>query len=146
MDALELLKQDHQKVKELFKKAESLDGNELQRVCEQIKTELEMHADIEETIFYPAMEKYDELKEMVAESREEHQEIKTLLQEMSSDKDDLDLKLEELMEVVEHHAEDEEEGQMFPRIRTLVDTGELGKIGEQLHAAKTATQVQRKAS
>jgi Hemerythrin HHE cation binding domain len=146
MDALELLKQDHQKVKELFEKSESLDGKELQRVCEQIKTELEMHASIEETIFYPAMERYDALKEMVAESREEHQEIKTLLEEMSSDQDDLDLKLEELMDIVEHHAEDEEEGQMFPQIRTLVDAGELAKLGEQLHAAKNETRAHRKAS
>jgi hypothetical protein len=146
MDALELLKQDHQKVKELFEKTESLEGSELKRVSEQIKTELEMHAHIEETIFYPAMEKYDELKEMVAESREEHQEIKTLLQEMSSGEDDLDLKLEELMEVVEHHAEDEEEGQMFPQIRTLVAASELARIGEQLQSAKTGKQAQRKAS
>jgi iron-sulfur cluster repair protein YtfE (RIC family) len=83
MDALELLKQDHQKVKDLFQQAEDAEGDDLEKICEQIKTELEMHAHIEETIFYPAMEKYDDLKEMVQESREEHQEIKTLLAEMA---------------------------------------------------------------
>lgn len=145
MDALELLKEDHQKVKHLFEQAENAEGDDLEKICEQIKTELEMHAHIEEAIFYPAMEKYDELKEMVQESREEHQEIKTLLAEMSSGDDDLESKLEELMEVVEHHAEDEEEGEMFPKVRELVDAQELARMGEQLQAAKAQNQSHRKA-
>jgi hypothetical protein len=144
MDALELLHEDHQKVKSLFQQAEEAEGDELQRICAQIKNELEIHAHIEETIFYPAMEKYDELKDMVAESREEHQEIKDLLQEISSDDEDLDAKLEELMEVVEHHAEDEEEGEMFPKIRELVAAEELERMGEQLQKTKTQSQQQRK--
>jgi Hemerythrin HHE cation binding domain len=145
MDALELLKQDHQKVKDLFEQAEAAEGDELEKICAQIKNELEMHSHIEETIFYPAMEKYDELKDMVEESREEHQEIKNLLEEMSSDEDELESKREELMETVEHHAEDEEEGEMFPKIRELVEAQELQKIGEQLQAAKGQHQPQRKA-
>jgi iron-sulfur cluster repair protein YtfE (RIC family) len=145
MDALELLKQDHQKVKDLFEQAEDAEGGDLDKICEQIKTELEMHAHIEETIFYPAMEKYDELKDMVQESREEHQEIKNLLEEMNSNADDIESKLEELMEVVEHHAEDEEEGEMFPKIRELIDAQQLAKIGEQLQSAKAQSQSQRKA-
>jgi iron-sulfur cluster repair protein YtfE (RIC family) len=146
MDALELLKQDHQKVKQLFQQAEEVEeGKELEKLCQQIKTELEMHAHIEETIFYPAMEKYDELKEMVSESKKEHAEMKDLLAEMSSDDDDVDEKLEELMEVVEHHAEEEEEGKMFPKIRTLVNSQELMKLGDQLLAAKGGNQASRKA-
>jgi hypothetical protein len=144
MDALELLHQDHQKVKELFLQAEDAEGDELQRICSQIKNELQIHAHIEETIFYPAMQKYDELKDLVAESLEEHQEIKELLEEISADDEEIESKLEELMEVVEHHAEDEEEGEMFPKIRELVATAELEKMGEQLQAAKTQSQQQRK--
>ena len=44
MDALELLKQDHAKVKKLFDKAESVDNREQKRIFSQIKTELEIHA------------------------------------------------------------------------------------------------------
>jgi hypothetical protein len=144
MDALQLLHEDHEKVKKLFLQAEDAEGDELQRICSQIKNELEIHAHIEETIFYPAMEKYDDLKEMVAESREEHQEIKDLLQEISSDDEELESKLEELMEVVEHHAEDEEEGQMFPKVRQLVAASELEHLGQQLENAKSQSQQQRK--
>ena len=144
MDALELLKQDHAKVKELFEQAESADGREQKAIFAQIKTELEIHTRIEESVFYPAMQGYDELKEMVVESLEEHNNVKTLLQEMAtlSDSEDFQDKLEELIDNVEHHAEDEEEGKMFPKVRELVSANELQKLGTQLQAAKG----QRKAS
>ena len=144
MDALELLKQDHAKVKKLFDKAEGVDNKEQKRIFSQIKTELEVHAQIEENIFYPAMQRYDGLKELVAESLKEHSGMKALLQEMVTVTDPEEFKdtLEELIDNVEHHAEDEEEGKMFPKIRELVSANELQKLGAQLQAAKG----QRKAS
>jgi hemerythrin superfamily protein len=144
MDALELLKQDHAKVKKLFEEAESADEREQKAIFTQIKTELEIHAQIEESVFYPAMDRFNELKDMVRESLEEHSKMKTLLQEMAtlSDSEDFQDKLEELIDNVEHHAEDEEEGKMFPKVRELVSANELQKLGAQLQAAKG----QRKAS
>jgi hemerythrin superfamily protein len=144
MDALELLKQDHARVKKLFDKTETADEREQRHIFTQIKTELEIHAEVEENIFYPAMQRYDELKEMVAESLKEHNDMKALLQEMAtlSDTEDFQDKLEELIDNVEHHAEDEEEGKMFPKVRELVSANELEKLGAQLQAAKG----QRKAS
>lgn len=149
MDALELLTQDHEKVLDLFEEAEDADESQLEEICQQIKHELETHSRIEETIFYPAMEKHDELRAIVRESLREHNEIKNLLREideLGADSDDLEAKLEELRETVEHHAEDEEEGKMFPKIREIVDEKELEELGEQLEAAKGQTQSQRKAS
>jgi hemerythrin superfamily protein len=138
MDALELLKQDHAKVKKLFDKAEGVDNKEQKRIFSQIKTELEVHAQIEENIFYPAMQRYDGLKELVAESLKEHSGMKALLQEMVTLTDPEEFKdtLEELIDNVEHHAEDEEEGKMFPKVRELVSANELQKLGTQLQAAK----------
>ena len=138
MDALELLKQDHARVKKLFEQAESADEAEQKAIFTRIKTELEIHAQIEESVFYPAMQRYDELKEMVAESLKEHNAMKALLQEMAtlSDREDFEDKLEELIDNVEHHAEDEEEGKMFPKVRELVSGNELQKLGAQLQAAK----------
>ena len=143
MNALELLRQDHQKVKTLFEQAEEADETQLQEICQQIKSELETHARIEEMVFYPAMEKFPELKEMVQDSRAEHEEIKALLAEIDdvgADGEELEAKLEELMETVEHHAEDEEEGEMFPKIIEIVDRQELERLGNQLQAAKGHTQ------
>lgn len=84
MDALALFKQDHQKVKKLFVTAkETDDKNEQKQLFKEIKTELETHARIEETIFYPAMQEHEELKDMIFESIEEHRQVKTLLRELS---------------------------------------------------------------
>ena len=147
MDALELLKQDHQKVKELFEKAEEAEGKQQEKIFEQIKTELETHARIEETVFYPAVQEHEELKDMVLESLEEHKQIKTLLREMdnlASDSEKFEPKLKVLMENVEHHAEEEEEGKMFPKLRQIMGKQKLEQLGADLEAAKG--QRQRKAS
>jgi hemerythrin superfamily protein len=138
MDALELLKQDHAKVKKLFEQAEDADQEEQRSIFMQVKTELEIHTQIEESVFYPAMQRYNELKDMVAESLEEHNKVKTLLKEMEgmSGGEDFEDKLEELIDNVEHHAEDEEESKMFPKVRELVSAAELDKLGAQLQAAK----------
>ena len=69
MDALELLKQDHQKVKQLFEQCQAAkDKKQQKQIFKEIKTELETHTRLEETIFYPAIEEYEELKDMVLES------------------------------------------------------------------------------
>ena len=149
MDGLELLKKDHQKVKELFEQAEEAEGKELENIFDQIKTELETHARIEETVFYPAVQKHQELKDMVLESLEEHKQIKTLLKEMdnlTSDSEKFEPKLQVLMENVEHHAEEEEEGKMFPKLRQIMNKQQLEKLGADLEAAKGQRQKQRKAS
>jgi hemerythrin superfamily protein len=140
MDALELLKTDHKTVKDLFKKVEASKNDKQQKqLFEEIKMELETHTHIEETVFYPAVAKHDELKDMVLESLEEHKQVKTLLREMDNlteDSEKFEPKLKVLMENVEHHAEEEEEAKMFPKVRKLMDTAALDQLGEELEAAK----------
>jgi hypothetical protein len=140
MDALELLKQDHQKVKELFKQGQETDDKKRQRqIFKEIKSELETHARIEETIFYPAMEEHEELKDMVLESLEEHKQMKTVLREMarlSTSSERFKPKFKVLKDNVEHHAVEEEEGKMFPKIRKLINRNELEELGQELEAAK----------
>jgi hemerythrin superfamily protein len=140
MDALELLKQDHQKVKQLFKQGqETKDKKQQRQIFKEIKAELETHARIEETIFYPAMEEHEELKDMVLESLEEHKQMKTVLRELaklSTTSEKFKPKFKVLKDDVEHHAEEEEEGKMFPKIRTLIKKDELEQLGEELDAAK----------
>ena len=140
MDALELLKTDHKTVKDLFKKVEASKNDKQQKqLFEEIKTELETHTHIEETVFYPAVAKHDELKDMVLESLEEHKQVKTLLREMDNlteDSEKFEPKLKVLMENVEHHAEEEEEAKMFPKVRKLMDAAALDQLGQELEAAK----------
>jgi hemerythrin superfamily protein len=139
MNALELLKQDHQKVKGLFQEIrKSSDRSKQKELFDKIDTELEIHTHIEETIFYPAIEEQEELKDMVAEALEEHHQAKELLEQLETlraDDHDFGSQLQQLMEAVEHHVE-EEEGEMFPKIREVFDEDELQQLGEDLESAK----------
>jgi hemerythrin superfamily protein len=141
MNALELLKQDHEKVKELFEQAEGVDDSkERKQLFSQIKKELDTHSRIEEKIFYPAMKKHEELKDLVSESLKEHKQVKSMLRQMtkmSAATAKFQEKLTTLMEAVEHHAEEEEEGKMFPKVTTIVDRSTLEELGQELEAAKT---------
>lgn len=140
MDALELLKEDHQKVKQLLGRAkENSDKKQLRQLFKDIKTELDTHTRIEESIFYPAMQEHAELKSMVLESLEEHKQVKTLLRELSRatpGTDKFRAKLKVLSDDVEHHAEEEEEGKLFPKVRKLIGQEDLESLGEQLQSAK----------
>jgi hemerythrin superfamily protein len=139
MDELELLKHDHQAVKSLFDQIdETEDAKQRKKLFDQIDTELNIHAHIEETVFYPEMRKIDELKDMVQEALEEHQEVKTLLEEMEAldpENEQFSASLEELMENVEHHVA-EEEDEMFPKVREQCDQATLDRLGDQLESAK----------
>jgi hemerythrin superfamily protein len=140
MDALEVLRRDHQKVKGLFQQAQAAkDTIQRKQIFDQIDTELEVHAHIEETVFYPAVEEHEELQDMVEEALDEHEDVKALLEEIEGldvdDRVEFDSKLKELMENVEHHVQ-EEEGEMFPKILQVMDKGVLEELGEELESAK----------
>ena len=123
---MQLLKQDHRTVKELFAeygKLQAGDRDGREQLFRKINEELTIHSEIEERLFYPAVREVptDEAKDLVSEAVEEHHIVKTLLGELS----DLDpgspsfeAKMTVLRENVLHHAE-EEEKEMFPQAKQL---------------------------
>lgn len=149
MNALELLKEDHEKVSALFEQAEATsDAKQKKQLYEQIASELEIHTHIEETIFYPAVQEYDDLKDMVLESIEEHKQVKTLIREIANltgDSDKFDAKLTVMQENVEHHVE-EEENEMFPQVEQYLDEARLEELGQELETAKMNFGKQRRSA
>ena len=139
MNALELLKQDHQKVKKLLTSAtETEDKSEQKRLSREIRTELETHARIEETIFYPALKDADETRDITLEAFEEHKLVKTLLGELESlgkDKEEWTAKFTVLKENIEHHVE-EEEDEMFPKARKVLGEEGAETLGTRMEKAK----------
>ncbi len=83
MDAFKLLQTDHKNVAALFNQREQASGKAKLSAFNQIKTELELHTHIEETIFYPALEKPEETNDLTLEAYEEHDVVKKLLSELS---------------------------------------------------------------
>ena len=147
MDATELLEADHQKVRSLFEQIQNVDHfAEKRRIFALIRQELEVHSNIEEAVFYPLFATRDGLIEFIEGSYDDHQEVRDLLDEIQtvlfvvSDQEQyaeqVEDKLDELMELVEHHVE-EEEDELFPKVRELLDAEELEQVGAELEAARS---------
>jgi hemerythrin superfamily protein len=113
MQAFASLKADHQKIATLFSQAEKAqDDQQKRQLFEQIKTELEIHTEIEETVLYPALREYEELKEYVLEAVEEHRQVKTLLQEierLTDGSEKFDAKLKVMKENIEQQVLSQDE-------------------------------------
>lgn len=142
MNAFELLKADHRKVSKLFDQMESVDGDKKLEVFEQIKAELDLHAHIEETILYPALEKPKETHEMTLEAYEEHKLVKTLLGELAqarSANDEWQAKAKVLRENVDHHVE-EEENELFEKAEDAFSDEEVEALGSRMEAEKADQQ------
>jgi len=125
-DAIEMLMADHEKVRKLFQSYENTsDRPRKQTIAEQVFTELELHSQLEETVFYPAFEQEaDEAgKQLVADSLQEHQMVKDLIEELrdlNTADPEFDAKFHELMQNVQHHVE-EEENEMFPEAEEVLE-------------------------
>ena len=139
MDGLELLKEDHARVAELFEQAEGTENDkQKQKIFEQIAMELEIHTSIEEQYFYPELEKHEDFKDITLEAYEEHKQAKTLIRELKAlvdGSEKFDAKLKVLQEDIEHHVEEEEE-EMFPQVRKAFSKDQIEAWGEQFAAAK----------
>ena len=138
MDPFELLKADHRDVEKLFQELESARGAAKLRVFEQIRTDLELHTQIEEKIFYPALEKPEETHDLALEAYEEHAVVKTLLKELGRARTanaEWEAQTKVLQENVEHHVE-EEENELFPKAQEVLEEEELEALGERMQTEK----------
>ena len=145
MNAIQLLKDDHKKVRGLLAELESTTARGTKKRTQLLSTigrELRVHTKIEEEIFYPALreagEKSDDEK-MYFEALEEHRAAGELvlpdLEKTAPDSEKFSGRAKVLKELVEHHA-DEEEKEMFPRARKLLSAAELNALGAQMAARK----------
>lgn len=132
-NAVELLIEDHEKVKKLFKEYERLakkgDTEGKQEVATHICEELTVHTTIEEEIFYPAAKAAFDEKDLVNEAAVEHASAKILIDQIkkTSPKDEMyDALVKVLNEYIEHHVK-EEETEMFPKAKKAkLDLNALG--------------------
>ena len=137
MNVLELLKEDHRNVEELFASFQKADGRSRQGIAEEALSALEVHSMIEEKLVYPAFLKATKEKDMVAEANEEHHVVKFLIKELRKMKASVEgykAKFTVLSELVKHHVE-EEEGEMFPQAeKAAVDWDTLGQEAIKIKA------------
>ncbi len=133
-DAIAMLKADHQRVRDLVQQFEhacaSDDDERRGRLAERICQELDVHAQLEEELFYPAVRASIDDEDLMDEAQVEHQSARELIRQIraTAPGDALyDAKVKVLGEYVEHHVQ-EEEKQMFPRARRArIDVADLAR-------------------
>lgn len=151
MDAIALLQQDHEEVEQLFRQFEKLTDRahkSKQKIVMKVIRELAIHAAVEEMLFYPAVRTaalkatvrtLKEAGDTVLESLEEHHVVKWTLSELEKMKPEderFDAKFTVLMESVRHHVE-EEQDELFPKVRRLLGKDALEQLGKRMEKAKS---------
>jgi hemerythrin superfamily protein len=138
-DAIALLKEDHDKVEQLFEDFEKASGDGLkEKLAREICRELTIHAQIEEEIFYPACEGKVE-EDLLKEAYVEHDAAKLLIAEIENGQPSdefYDAKVKVLKEEIEHHVQEEEkrmEGVFSQARKSGLD---MDSLGEQLASRK----------
>lgn len=129
-DAIALLRADHKEVSDLFADYEKTRSNAKKKaLVAKICSELSVHTQIEEEIFYPAIKTALKDKLLVPEATIEHGGIKDLIAQLEGAEPDgemYDAKVKVLSEYVEHHVKEEQTG-MFQKAKTTsLDLVELG--------------------
>lgn len=136
-DAVQLLMADHKKVKALFEEFEDADGSaEKAELVATICKELEVHMQIEEEIFYPAVKQALNDHELVPEGEVEHGSVKDLIAQVKGVKpagDTYDARVKVMGELIEHHVK-EEESEMFPAAKKA--KLDLNALGARMAARK----------
>ena len=142
MDAIELLKSQHREARELFRKIEKAKGNtEKEELFNELADALAVHATIEEQEFYPAT-RSARTDDLLREAVEEHLGVKRIiadLLECDAADPQFAAKIKVLKENVEHHVE-EEENELFPKVKKLLDKQTLAALGQVMEQTGKAIQ------
>jgi len=145
MDAMELLRNDHEQVKKILEELESTSERGVktrEELLTKFKSEMTVHEKIEEEIFYPRLTKQARTKEIALEGYEEHHVVDLVMAELDGvpyDDETWAAKFTVMKENIEHHVE-EEEGEMFKLARQALDKEELTELGERMQGRKKQLQ------
>lgn len=137
MNAIDLLKQHHRQVEELFKSIEEADASEQKaKLFRELAAKLVGHDGIERQIFYPACEEALGLTDELGEALVEHGVVEFSLYQADQaiGQSDFEFKVNVLKELVEHHVK-EEENEFFPKVKKALGDDKLESLGEELEEA-----------
>lgn len=137
MDAISLLKDDHDRVKKMLAEGEGTTERAEKGRSElfaRLRADMVIHERIEEEIFYPALKDHPKAKDIVLEGYEEHHVVDEIMGELEATPvtdEQWGAKFKVMKENIEHHIE-EEEGEMFKQARQVFSTDELEALGARM--------------
>lgn len=134
-DAYALLQEDHKHVQKMFKRFEKMDREDADAMRELVETacmELEIHTQLEEELFYPALREAgdEEKSHLLDEAQVEHDSAKQLiaeLRELQPDDPRYAATFTVLGEYVNHHIEEEESEIFKAAKKAKIDAEALGE-------------------
>ncbi len=139
MDVLELIKADHRQVETLFSEIESTDNpHKLYECFNQLYNALNVHAEVEEQTFYPAVRDCQDAEKLVDAAQEEHDEAEQMLEALASlspTSAEFKQKIGELKQAIQHHVQ-EEENEVFSKVRECMSQKEREQLGSEFEALK----------
>jgi hypothetical protein len=139
INGLQLLAEDHRKVEGLFEQFEKASGASAKaKIVKEICTELKVHSQIEEEIYYPEIRGKVE-DDALDEAYVEHDGAKLLINELEASEPDeefYDAKVKVLKEQIEHHVKEEEKERDNLFQQTRAADVDLEELGQRLAARK----------
>jgi hemerythrin superfamily protein len=141
MDALELLKRDHDAIKKMLEDLEETTERAVKTRQDgfgRLKHTLTVHEQMEEAILYPALKQHAETRDTVLEAYEEHDVVDKVLSDLEAtpfDDESWHAKLKVMSENLHHHIE-EEEDEMFGQARQVFDEDVLEQLGARMQEIK----------
>ncbi|MFE2324351.1 hemerythrin domain-containing protein [Streptomyces sp. NPDC059385] len=138
---LEELMADHREVEEIFARIQAMtgQGQQLRDLVDEVTIELVRHSVAEEQYLYPAVRKYIEGGDRLADKElQDHSRVEKILkrlEKMSTDDAQMSPVLQQLMDEVAAHVEDEENN-LFPMLRRACSAETLRELGDKTRRAK----------
>lgn len=135
-DAIGIIMQDHVRIGQML---DALDKKlysnmaESRTLFKELKDFLVKHETMEQTVWYPELEKQATLKTIIADLKQEEDNASKALKEIDGLSNDNEWvsKVKSLKTAVEQHAQDEET-KLFPKVKELLDASQLNAIGKKL--------------
>lgn len=143
-NAIDMLKEDHDHVRRLLAQLSETTARAAKTrpdLLKKIATEVQIHTRLEEEIFYPAFREAggSDHEKMFFEAKEEHRAVDDLvmpdLQKTDPASETFSGRAKVLKELIEHHAEEEEQ-EMFPEARKSLSDEQLVELGERMAERK----------
>lgn len=141
---IDLIIKDHEKVTELYTRYLEADEDRGEDVGDQIISELEIHASLEEKLFYPVLEKQlEDGKELAEASKVDHEQVKMAISKIKAigaADEEFDAMLEEIMQLTSEHIQ-YEETEVLPKAKQEIDKEELHNLANEMEQIKTEMKV-----
>ena len=150
MDVLEFLEKQHKEAMGLFKKIEKTeDPRQAHQLWTDLRDALVKHENLEETHFYPPLKDVARTEDLILESYAEHQAMDLQIQEIEGTDPSDEMwhpRVKVLSETVEHHAQEEEEGKLFPKVRRLWNKERREEVGAAMEQSMGQADSPRRAA